>query len=70
MRARMNRTFEQKIDAARGDLVAGLLDTLDNLKRAVAAAERHKKQDQDFLSLLEGVYATAHLFEAKCRRWD
>lgn len=65
IRARMNRTFEQKIDAARGDLVAGLLDTLDNLKRAVAAAEKTQKQDQDFLSLLEGVRATAHLFEAK-----
>src|SRR5690242_4482042 len=40
IRARLNRTFEQKLEAARGDLVAGLLDTLDNLKRAVAAAEK------------------------------
>ncbi|MDQ3010153.1 MAG: hypothetical protein M3X11_05565, partial [Acidobacteriota bacterium] len=33
IRARINRASEQKLEAARGDLVAGLLDTLDNLKR-------------------------------------
>lgn len=65
IRARMNRTFEQKIETARGDLVVGLLDTLDNLKRAVTAAEKSEKREKDFNALLEGVRATANLFEAK-----
>jgi molecular chaperone GrpE len=65
IRARLNRTFDQKLEAARGDLVAGLLDTLDNLKRAVAAAEKSEKRGADFNALLEGVKATASLFEAK-----
>ena len=37
-RARLQRNFEQRLETARGDLVAGLLDTLDNLRRAIAAA--------------------------------
>jgi len=65
LRARMNRTFEQKLDSARGDLVAGLLDTLDNLKRAVTAAETSQGREEDFKALLEGVRATAQLFEGK-----
>lgn len=65
IRARINRTSEQKLEAARGDLVAGLLDTLDNLKRAVAAAEKSEGRETDFNALLEGVKATATLFEAK-----
>jgi Molecular chaperone GrpE (heat shock protein) len=65
MRARINRTAEQKLEAARGDLVASLLDTLDNLKRAVAAAETSQHNETDFNALLEGVKATANLFEAK-----
>lgn len=64
-RARLNRTFDQKLDVARGDLVASLLDTLDNLKRAVAAAEKSEKRNADFNALLEGVRATASMFEAK-----
>jgi len=65
IRARLNRTFEQKLEAARGDLVAGLLDALDNLKRAVAAAEKSEGREADFDALLEGVRATAGLFESK-----
>lgn len=65
MRARLNRTAEQKLEAARGDLVSGLLDTLDNLKRAVAAAESSQHNETDFTALLEGVRATANLFESK-----
>jgi len=65
MRARLNRSAEQKLEAARGDLVAGLLDTLDNLKRAVAAAEASQHNETDFTALLEGVRATANLFESK-----
>ncbi|MDX2042840.1 MAG: nucleotide exchange factor GrpE [Acidobacteriota bacterium] len=65
MRARLNRTAEQRLEAARGDLVAGLLDTLDNLKRAVVAAEASQHNETDFNALLEGVRATAGLFESK-----
>jgi len=64
-RARLQRTFDQKLEAARGDIVAGLLDTLDNLKRAVAAAEKSDNKNSDFASLLDGVRATAAMFEAK-----
>jgi len=64
-RARLQRTFDQKLDAARGDVVAGLLDTLDNLKRAVAAAEKSDNKNSDFVALLDGVRATANMFEAK-----
>jgi molecular chaperone GrpE len=64
-RTRMQRVFDQKLVAARGDIVASLLDTLDNLKRAVAAAEKSERREADFDALLEGVRATANLFEAK-----
>ncbi|HEY8460241.1 MAG TPA: nucleotide exchange factor GrpE [Blastocatellia bacterium] len=64
-RARLQRTFEQKLEASRGDIVAGLLDTLDNLKRAVAAAEKSDNKNSDFVALLNGVRATANMFEAK-----
>jgi molecular chaperone GrpE len=63
-RARLQRTFDQKLEAARGDVVAGLLDTLDNLKRAVAAAEKSDNKNSDFVALLDGVRATAQMFEA------
>jgi molecular chaperone GrpE len=64
-RARLQRTFDQKLEASRGDIVAGLLDTLDNLKRAVAAAEKSDNKNPDFIALLNGVRATANMFEAK-----
>lgn len=64
-RARMQRTFEQRLAAGRGDIVASLLDALDNLKRALAAAEKSEKREADFDMLLEGLRATAGLFEAK-----
>src|SRR5262245_24039211 len=64
-RARLQRTFDQKLEAARGDIVAGLLDTLDNLKRAVAAVEKSDNKNSDFIALLDGVRATANMFEAK-----
>ncbi len=65
MRARINRTAEQKLEAARGDLVAGYLETLDNLKSAVTAAEASQHNETDINAYLEGVKATANLFEAK-----
>jgi molecular chaperone GrpE len=64
-RARMQRLFDQKLEAARGDTVASLLDALDNLKRAIAAAEMSERRETDWESLLEGVRATANMFEAK-----
>ena len=64
-RVRLQRTFDQKLEGARGDVVAGLLDTLDNLKRAVAAAEKSDNKNSDFASLFDGVRATANMFEAK-----
>jgi molecular chaperone GrpE len=64
-RARLQRNFDQKLEAARGDVVSGLLDTLDNLKRAVAAAEKSKNKNSDFVALLDGVRATAQMFEAR-----
>jgi molecular chaperone GrpE len=64
-RARLQRTFDQKLEAARGDVLAGLLDTLDNLKRAIAAAEKSDNKNADFVALLEGVRATANMFEAR-----
>jgi molecular chaperone GrpE len=68
-RARMQRNFDQKLEAARGDLIAGLLDTLDNLKRAVAAAENSEERESGFDALLEGVRATAGLFESKMQSY-
>lgn len=64
-RARQQRTFEQRLEAARGDIIGGLLDTLDNLKRAVAAAEKSQHQEADFNALLAGVKATASIFETR-----
>jgi molecular chaperone GrpE len=64
-RARMQRVFDQKLEAARGDVVASLLDALDNLKRAIVAAEKSERRQTDWEALLEGVRATANMFEAK-----
>jgi len=70
-RARLQRTFDQKLDGARAELVASLLETLDNLKRAIQAAETTESTagadagDPRFGPFLGGVRATAQLFEAK-----
>jgi molecular chaperone GrpE len=65
LRGRLQRNFEQRLETARGDLVASLLETLDNLKRALTAAEASARRGADFAALLEGVRATAELFEAR-----
>ena len=65
LRARLQRNFEQRLETARGDLVASLLETLDNLKRALAAAEASARRGADFAAFLGGVRATAELFEAR-----
>jgi molecular chaperone GrpE len=64
-RTRMQRVFDQKLEAARGETVAGLLDALDNIKRAISAAEKSERRATDWEALLEGVRATANMFEAK-----
>ena len=67
IRGRLQRSFDQKIDAAKADLVGGLLETLDNLKRAVAAAESSEGGQVDFKSLLDGVRSTLTIFEARLK---
>lgn len=65
LRARLQRNFEQKLESSRGELIASLLEVLDNLKLAVAAAAVNKGKSSEFDSLFNGVQATAQIFEAK-----
>lgn len=67
MRQRLQRNYDQKLEAAKGDIITSLLDTLDNLRRAVWAAERSDSKEPEFRALLDGVKATAGLFDAKMR---
>ncbi len=67
LRLRLQRNFEQKLEASRGEFVMSLLEVLDNLKRALAAAEVSQQRSADFDSLLGGVRATAEMFEARMR---
>ncbi len=66
LRLRLQRNFEQRFDAARGDLVASLLDSLDNLQRAVAAAE-NSDGETDLVALVGGIRATTDIFEARMK---
>lgn len=68
VRARMQRTFEQRLEIARGDVVAGLLDSLDNLQRALVAAEVATEQGAAFEALRDGVRATAEMFEIQLKK--
>jgi molecular chaperone GrpE len=67
LRARLQRAFDQRLDTARGEIVEALLDSLDNLKRAVAAAEKSPSKETEFRALLEGIRVTAGMFESKMR---
>jgi molecular chaperone GrpE len=67
MRQRLQRNYDQKLETAKGDIIASLLDTLDNLRRAVWAAERSESKEPELRALLDGVKATASLFDAKMR---
>ena len=67
MRQRLQRNYDQRLDTAKGDIIASLLDTLDNLRRAVWAAERTDTREPEFRALLDGVKATATLFDNKMR---
>jgi molecular chaperone GrpE len=64
-RQRLQRNFEQRLEAARGDIVTGLLETLDNLQRAIQAAEKSERHEADFAAFLDGVRATSQLFASK-----
>lgn len=66
IRARLQRTFDQKLEGARGDLVASLLDTLDNLQRAINAADA--SGERSYEALRGGIKATAEMFEAQLKR--
>lgn len=67
MRQRLQRNYDQRLDTAKGDIISSLLDTLDNLRRAVWAAERSDSREPEFRALLDGVKATALLFDNKMR---
>ena len=66
LRLRLQRNFDQKLELAKADLVANLLETFDNLKRAVNVAEGADGQS-DPAALLEGIRATAVLFESQLK---
>lgn len=68
VRARLQRTFDQRLELARGDVVAGLLDTLDNLQRALVAAEVATEQGAAFDALRDGVRATAEMFQIQLKK--
>ena len=68
VRARLQRTFDQRLELARGDVVAGLLDTLDNLQRALVAAEVATEQVAAFEALRDGVRATAEMFQIQLKK--
>jgi molecular chaperone GrpE len=59
IRARLHRTLQEQLEQSKGRFIGNLLDVLDNLTRALRAAE----ETQNFQSLLTGVKAIASLFE-------
>jgi molecular chaperone GrpE len=67
LRQRLNRNFEQKLDTAKGEVIASLLDSLDNMRRAVWAADKTDNPEIAVRGLLEGVKATMSLFESRMR---
>ena len=67
LRARLQRNFEQKLESERGKLVESLLESLDNLKRAMAAAEASQLGEADLRALLDGIRATTGIFESRMK---
>ena len=61
MRQRMQRTFDQRLEVSRGDVVSSVLDTLDNLQRALVVTEQSTDQGAAFDSLRDGIKATAEM---------
>jgi molecular chaperone GrpE len=60
-RARLHADFERRIQLEKRDLILPLLEVLDNLERALAAAGPVGKTD----TLREGIEMTAGLFRSK-----
>lgn len=59
IRDRLRRTMAEQLDQSKARFMGHLLEVLDNLKRAIQSAET----TQHFEGLLNGVKATAALFE-------
>src|SRR5215813_7936776 len=59
-RQRLNRAADERAQRERASFISGLLPVLDNLQRAIEAAESHGSAD----SLIDGVRSTANSFEA------
>jgi molecular chaperone GrpE len=62
-RARLNADFERSVALEKRDMLLPLLEVLDNLERALAAAESAGNPD----TLREGIEMTAGLFRSKLR---
>lgn len=62
-RARLAKDMERRLERHKQEFLAGLLPCLDDLERAVAAAENH----QDLEGLLKGVTMVRDLFLRKLR---
>ncbi len=59
-RQRLNRAADERGRREQASFISGLLPVLDNLQRAIEAAESHGSAD----SLIDGVRRTANSFEA------
>lgn len=59
IRERLRRTMADQLHQSKAQFIARLLDVLDNLKRAIEAGQ----QTRNVEGLLEGIRATAALFE-------
>lgn len=57
LRARLRRTAEERLEAAKGEIYKGMLEVADNLERAIRAAEMIGERS----TLLDGVKATLTL---------
>lgn len=63
-RERLNREFDRRMEKARADLILTFLPVLDNLERAIAAAEEHGPDD----NLLEGMNIIHAQFLAQLKK--
>ena len=59
-RQRLNRSAEERVQRERGDFIASLLPVLDNLRRAIEAAETGAAME----AVVRGIKSTANSFEA------
>jgi molecular chaperone GrpE len=62
-RARLSADFDRRVQLEKRDLILPLLEVLDNLERALSAAESATSHD----SLRQGIEMTASLFRSKLR---